>query len=90
MFTAPLPANRSIVPRVSFCGNVFSDPLPSNGHGADHTENNSCSTFSFVPYAYFGRWLEIGVQSGDDVGGMFPRNVDTHVPGYMASHPRML
>jgi hypothetical protein len=31
---------RSIVPRVCFCGNVFSDPLPSNTYCADHIENN--------------------------------------------------
>jgi hypothetical protein len=33
VFTAPLPSKRhSIVPRVRFCGNVFTDPLPSNGY----------------------------------------------------------
>jgi hypothetical protein len=33
MFTAPLPSNRRpIVPRVCFCGNVFSESLPSNGY----------------------------------------------------------
>jgi hypothetical protein len=38
VFTVPLPSNMCpIFVRVSFCGNVFSDPLPSNGHGADHT-----------------------------------------------------
>jgi hypothetical protein len=46
--------------RVYFCGNVFSDPLPSNGHGADNIENTSCSTFSIVACAYFGRCLEMG------------------------------
>jgi hypothetical protein len=35
LITAPLPSNRSIVPYVCFCGDVFSDPLPSNVHGAD-------------------------------------------------------
>jgi hypothetical protein len=33
IFTAPLLKNRSI----RYRRNVFSDPLPSNGHGADHT-----------------------------------------------------
>jgi hypothetical protein len=28
-----------------FCGNVFSDPLRRDGHGADHIGNNSCNTF---------------------------------------------
>jgi hypothetical protein len=60
LFTAPLPSNISIVPRVCFCGNVFSDPLPSNGHGADHIENTTCNTFSTVACAYFGRCLEMG------------------------------
>jgi hypothetical protein len=27
-----LSSGRPVVPRVAFCGNVFSDPLPSNGH----------------------------------------------------------
>jgi hypothetical protein len=44
---------------VRFCGNVFSDPLPRNGHGADHIENNSCNTFPIVACAYFGRCLEM-------------------------------
>jgi hypothetical protein len=42
---------------VGFCGNLFSDPLPSNGHGADHTENTYCNAFSIVACAYFGRCL---------------------------------
>jgi hypothetical protein len=29
---------------VRFYGNVFSDPLPSKGHGADHIENISFNT----------------------------------------------
>jgi hypothetical protein len=58
LFTAPLPSNRSpIVPCVCFCGNVFSDPLPSNGNGVDCIENNSCDTLSTVTCAYFGRCL---------------------------------
>jgi hypothetical protein len=55
LFFAPLPSNRSpIVPRVCFCRNVFSDQLPSNGHGADRIENNSCTNFSIVAWVYFG------------------------------------
>jgi hypothetical protein len=42
-------------------GNVFNDPLPSNGHGADHIENTSCSIFSIVACAYFGRCLDMGL-----------------------------
>jgi hypothetical protein len=62
LFIAPLPSNMYlIVPRFCFCGNVFSDPLPSNGHGADHIENASCNTFSIVACAYFGRCLEMGL-----------------------------
>jgi hypothetical protein len=62
MFTAPLPSNRChIVPRVCFCANVFSDPLPSNGHGADYIENNPCNTFSIVSCAHFGCCLEMGL-----------------------------
>jgi hypothetical protein len=62
LFTAPLPSNRSpIVPRVFYYGNVLSDPLPCNGHGADHIENTSCITFSVVACAYFGRCLEMGL-----------------------------
>jgi hypothetical protein len=62
LFTAPSPSNWCpIVPRVCFWGNVFSDPLPSNGHGEDHIENNSCNTFSIVACAYFGRCLELGL-----------------------------
>jgi hypothetical protein len=38
---------------------VFSNPLPSNGHGAEHVENSSCNTFSIVASAYFGRCLEM-------------------------------
>jgi hypothetical protein len=34
---------------------------PSNGHGADHIENNFCNTFSIVACAYFGRCLEMGL-----------------------------
>jgi hypothetical protein len=41
--------------------NVISDPLPSNGHGADHIENTSCNTFSIIACAYFGRRLEMGL-----------------------------
>jgi hypothetical protein len=29
---------------VCFCGNVFNDPLPSNGQGAAHIENTSYDT----------------------------------------------
>jgi hypothetical protein len=62
LFTVPLPSNRSpIVPRVCFCGNVFSDPLPNNGHVTDWIENNSCNTFSVVACGYFGRCLEMGL-----------------------------
>jgi hypothetical protein len=44
-----LPSSKfRIVPRICFCVNVFSDLLFSNGHGADHTENTSCNTFSIV------------------------------------------
>jgi hypothetical protein len=58
------PAIRSpTVPRVCFCGNVFSEPLPSNGHGADHIESNSCNTFSIVACAYFGRCLAMGLHA---------------------------
>jgi hypothetical protein len=42
---------------VGFCRNVFSDPLPSNGHGADHIENTSCNDFSIVACAYLRRCL---------------------------------
>jgi hypothetical protein len=45
---------------VRFCGNVFSDPLSSSGHDADHIENNSCNTFSIV-CSYFGRCLEMAL-----------------------------
>jgi hypothetical protein len=38
---------------------VFSEPLHSNGHGADHIENTSCNTFSVVACAYLGRCLEM-------------------------------
>jgi hypothetical protein len=63
LFIAPLPSNIfPIVSRACFCGNVFSDPLPINGHGADHIENNSCNTFSIVACAYFGRGLEMGLR----------------------------
>jgi hypothetical protein len=49
LYTASLRSNSCpVVPRAFFCGNVFSDPLPSNGHGADHIENTSCNTFSIV------------------------------------------
>jgi hypothetical protein len=41
LFITLLPSSESpIVLRICFCRNVFSDPLPSNGHGADHVENN--------------------------------------------------
>jgi membrane protease subunit (stomatin/prohibitin family) len=40
---------------------LFIDLLPSNGHGADHTENTSCDTFSIVACAYFGHCLEMGL-----------------------------
>jgi hypothetical protein len=61
LFTTPLPSNRSIFPRVCFCGNVLDDPLSSNGHGADHIQNNSCNTVSVVACAYCGRCLEMGL-----------------------------
>jgi hypothetical protein len=62
LFTAPLHSNRRpIVSRVCFCENMFSKPLPSNGHGADHIQNNSFNTFSIVVCAYFGRCLEMGL-----------------------------
>jgi hypothetical protein len=62
LFTAPLTSNRSpIVQQVCFCGNVFSNPLPSNEHSADHIENNSCYIYSVVPCAYFGRCLKMGL-----------------------------
>jgi hypothetical protein len=47
----------SYCPTVCFCGNVFTVPLP----GANHTENNSCNTFSIVACAYSGRCLEMGL-----------------------------
>jgi hypothetical protein len=59
-----LPSNRyPIAPRVCFCGNVFSDPLPSNGQGAVHirVHNASCNTFSIVACAYFVRCLQMGL-----------------------------
>jgi hypothetical protein len=59
-----LPSNRCpIVLRVCFCGNVFTDPLPSNRHGADHkrVDNTSCNTSPIVAFAYFGRCLEMGL-----------------------------
>jgi hypothetical protein len=62
LFTAPLPSSRSIAPRVCFCRNVFSDPLPSDGHSADHIENASCNTFSVEVCTYFGRCLEMGLR----------------------------
>jgi hypothetical protein len=40
---------------------VFIGPLPSTGHGADHIENSSSTTFSIVASAYFGRCLEMGL-----------------------------
>jgi hypothetical protein len=62
VFIGSLPSNRCrIGPRVCFCWNVFRDPLPSNGHGADHIENTSCNTLSIVAWAYFERCLEIGL-----------------------------
>jgi hypothetical protein len=62
LFTAPFPSNRSpTVPRVCFCWNVFSDSLPSNGHGVDYIENNSCNTFSIVACTYFGHCVEMGL-----------------------------
>jgi hypothetical protein len=65
LFTAPLPSNRClVVPGVCFCGNVFSGPLTSNEHGADHIENTSSNTFSNVACSYFG----------------FPRNGSTCQP----------
>jgi hypothetical protein len=61
LFTASLPSNRSpSAPPVRFCGNVFSDPLLGNGHGADHIENTSCNTFSIAACAYSGCCLEMG------------------------------
>jgi hypothetical protein len=50
-----------IVPLVCFCGNVFSELLPSNVQGADHIENTYCNTFSIVACAYFGHYLEMAV-----------------------------
>jgi hypothetical protein len=38
-------------------GNVFSDPLSTNGYGADYIQNTSCNTFYIVACAYFGRRL---------------------------------
>jgi hypothetical protein len=62
LFIAPLPRNRCpVVPRVCSCGNLFSEPLPSNGHAADHMENNSWNTFSIVDCENFGRYLEMGL-----------------------------
>jgi hypothetical protein len=62
LFSAPLPSKRYLtVLRVCFWGNVFSHPLPNNGHGADHIENISCNTFSIVACTYFGRCLEMGL-----------------------------
>jgi hypothetical protein len=59
---APLPSNRyPAVPCVCFCRNVFSDPLPSNGHDADHIENSSCNIFCIVACAYLGHCLEMGL-----------------------------
>jgi hypothetical protein len=51
---------------MSFCWernswNVFTDPLPSDGHGADHIENTFCNTFPVVGCLYFGRCLEMGL-----------------------------
>jgi hypothetical protein len=42
---------------------VFSDPLPSNGHGADHIENTSCHIFAIVLCASFGSCLEMGLHA---------------------------
>jgi hypothetical protein len=57
-----LPGNRCpIVPRVCIYRNVFSDPLPNNGHAADHIENTSCHNFSIVGCAYFGLCLEMAL-----------------------------
>jgi hypothetical protein len=61
MFTAPLPSSGFLVLRIYFCGNMLSDPLPSNGHGADYIENNCYNSYSIVSYMYFGRCLEMGV-----------------------------
>jgi hypothetical protein len=62
VYTAPLPSNRyPIFQRICFCGYVFNDPVPSNGHGADHIENTSCNTFSISACTYFGRCLEMGL-----------------------------
>jgi hypothetical protein len=40
---------------------MFTESLPSNWNGADHIENTSCSTFSIVACAYFGRCLDMGI-----------------------------
>jgi hypothetical protein len=62
VFAAPWSRNgRPIIPLVLFCGNVFSDQLPSTGHGAGHVENTSSNTFSIVACAYFGRCLVMGL-----------------------------
>jgi hypothetical protein len=49
LLTSSLLSNRyPLVPRVCFCGNMFSDPLTSNRYGAYHIENTSYSPFSIV------------------------------------------
>jgi hypothetical protein len=34
--------------------------LPSNGHGGDHIEKNSCNNFSIFACMHFGRCLALG------------------------------
>jgi hypothetical protein len=45
VMSACLPRRCLAIDLLWFRRNVFSDPLPSNDHGADHIENNSCNTF---------------------------------------------
>jgi hypothetical protein len=40
---------------------MFSEPLPSIGHGMDHIENTSYNTLPIVACAYFGHCLEMGL-----------------------------
>jgi hypothetical protein len=61
VFTTPLPLAVDVIFRAFPSAGMFSDPLPRNGHGADHIGNTSRNTFSIIACAYFGRCLEMGL-----------------------------
>jgi hypothetical protein len=48
VFKAPLPSSiRPTVPRLCFCGDVFADPLPSNGYTCHNSVNND-NTIEYI------------------------------------------